>query len=203
MNDSPTPAPADTTPITPAPAPTSEWPLMPMALVASLVTLVITACALLLYHANFVRTLPRFGTVDVASVVGMSELVFAELIARPTATDVERTQAITMAQELGPKLEAALRDIERQCGCILLTKAAVVGSSIADHTPALKTAMGLDAVNEEALRMKMEQYAANPAAATTSLLGTPMGVVPAASGLGNANGANAPLPGAAQAARQP
>lgn len=151
-----------------------SW-LTPTLLTALLAPLLFVAAGLLLYHQFFAEKAPRFGLVDVAGAISRTELVYTEMLSRPTTTDKERGDAYDLIKTTGEKIEKSLTEIQRQCDCVLLARAAVVGQPLPDFTPQLYKDLGIDNIREEELRLKIAQYAAAKPTPVDPDANTPLG----------------------------
>lgn len=146
------------------------------------VAFVSLACSTLVAVAYHVLTrsnapLP-IATVDLQSVVEAKELQFTEIVTRAGATDVDRERAYQLVSRLGDELEVAVGELRNECRCLVLVRAAVVGSSQNDLTAALRKKLGVSEVDVAALREKLLQTRmssaspAQPAQSLSELLGT-------------------------------
>lgn len=98
------------------------------------------------YHAwNAGHGRLRVATLDIAEIYRLKERQFAALLTKPGASEADRGQAIELARAFGTELAALTRSLPNECGCLVLTQAAVVGSgeNIPDLTPAVKRRFGL------------------------------------------------------------
>ena len=88
---------------------------------------------------------PRIATLDVAEIYRLKENQFAALLTKPGASEPERVRAIELARAFGSELAQLTQSLPNECGCLVLTKAAIVGSSenIPDLTPEIKRRFGL------------------------------------------------------------
>ena len=87
----------------------------------------------------------RIATLDVAEIYRLKENQFTALLMKPGASEADRAQAIELARTFGTDLAALTQVLPRECGCLVLTKAAVVGGgeNIPDLTPEIKRRFGL------------------------------------------------------------
>ena len=152
-----------------------SW-IAPTLIAGFLSPLLFVIAGLLIYH-NFLAEKPvRFGLVDVASALTRTELVYTEMLSRPTTTDKERGDAFDLVKSTGKKIETSLGEIQAECQCILLARAAVIGQPLNDYTPQLYKDLGIENVKEDELRAKLAQYAAaRPAPAATPEDDSPLG----------------------------
>ena len=107
-------------------------------LVCTLLSLANSVVTMVAYHVWFAGTAgPRLAMLDVAEIYRLKESQFSALIMKPNASEADRAQAIELARAFGTDLAAMTRSLPRECGCLVLTKAAVVGSGsdIPDLTP--------------------------------------------------------------------
>jgi hypothetical protein len=104
------------------------------------------ALELAAYHAwNTAHATPRIATLDVAEIYRLKEKQFTALLLKPGASEAERAQAIDLARTFAADLTALTQSLPRECGCLVLTQAAVVGggNDITDLTPQIKRRFGL------------------------------------------------------------
>ncbi|MES2353143.1 MAG: hypothetical protein V4568_01875 [Pseudomonadota bacterium] len=121
-------------------------PLRSVALV--LVSFAIFSITLAAYHFVIVRqTIQRFAVVDVAELYRAKEAEFSKIIADPKATDVDRVKAMESAQRFAKDLQALIEKLPKECGCVVLNKAAVMNANeslgLTDLTPQARKAVGL------------------------------------------------------------
>ena len=95
-------------------------------LVQLVLTLLVVAGALLLYDRSVVRPAQRIGVVDVAEVYRQKEAEFTQLLTR-TPAEEDRQKALLMARAFAQRLPAALEELPRDCGCLVVLKSAVAG----------------------------------------------------------------------------
>lgn len=102
---------------------------------------------------------PRMATVDLQAVLDAKRASFAERITRPNMTDRDREAALAETSEVGTQMSAALRSLQAECGCILLTRAAVIGAyaEVEDMTPALMARLGMSVQAVANARIKLEE----------------------------------------------
>lgn len=119
--------------------------------VAAFVSLVVGSSLLAGYHA-IVAPSNKFAMVDVAGVLETKEVVFTEIITKPGVSDQDRAAAYEMVRQTGPQLDAALGELQKECDCIILAKAAVVGDGAVDLTPRLRARLGIEHVDVKAIQ---------------------------------------------------
>lgn len=90
----------------------------------ALVVLAIVASALAAYHRLVVAPALRVGVVDVAEVYRQKEAEFT-LIVTQAGSDGEREKAMLMARSFARRLPAALEELPRDCGCLVVLRSAV------------------------------------------------------------------------------
>ena len=102
---------------------------------------------------------PRMATVDLQAVLDAKRASFAERITRPNMTDRDREAALAETSDVGKQMSAALRALQAECGCILLTRAAVIGAyaEVEDMTPALMARLGMSVQAVANARIKLEE----------------------------------------------
>ncbi len=122
-------------------------------LIRGMGTLLIVLVTLIAY--NFLVVAPnkqRFGVVDIAEVLNLKEL---QVTLAATQTDPGENKGAAAFEEIArfaKDIEAALAEIQQECGCSLFVKAAVVKPAAAeDFTPLLKQRLGMDKVDQAQL----------------------------------------------------
>ena len=104
------------------------------------------AALLTAYHAwNAGHARQKIATLDVGEIYRLKENQFTALLLKPGASEADRAQAIELARTFGTELAALTQSLPRECGCLVLTKAAIVGGgeNIPDLTPEIKRRFGL------------------------------------------------------------
>ena len=87
----------------------------------------------------------QMATLDVAEIYRLKENQFTALVIKAGATEADRAQAIELARSFGSELSSLTQSLPRECGCLILARAAVIGAgdSIPDLTPEIKRRFGL------------------------------------------------------------
>jgi hypothetical protein len=116
---------------------------MKSKVIHAFITLLTVAMLLALYDRLVLRPALVIGIVDVADVYRAKEAEFTQLLTRSGA-DEDRQIALAMARNFSQQLPSALDELSRECGCMVLVKAAIVGApnSLLDLTPALRRKVG-------------------------------------------------------------
>ena len=91
-------------------------------------TLFIVTGALLFYDRAVVRPAQRVGMVDVGEVYRQKEAEFTLLLTKTSSED-DRQKALLMARSFAQRLPAALEELPRDCGCLVVLKSAVAGTT--------------------------------------------------------------------------
>ena len=115
-------------------------------LVCALLSLVNSAVLLAIYHVWYAgHAGQKIATLDIAEIYRLKESEFSAILMKPGASEAERAQAIERARAFGAELAALTQSLPRECGCVVLTKAAVVGggANVPDLTPIVKRRFGL------------------------------------------------------------
>lgn len=105
--------------------------------------LLVTTAMLAAYHFWLAKPATGFAVVDLASVVKIREIEFTALLSRPNVSDEDRKSAYLMVSRIGPEMEAAVERLQRECGCTLVVKSAVIAGPAKDLTPRLKAMLGM------------------------------------------------------------
>lgn len=109
----------------------------------------------------------KIAVVDLAGIVELEQLRMSAVVMKKDSTDAERMQVMERLQTFGKDLEQAMETVRSDCGCVMLTSNAVVGSGVTDLTEAVKTKMGLQGLNLEAMRNLAKDRAARSVGVTT------------------------------------
>jgi hypothetical protein len=86
------------------------------------------AAALAAYDHWIIRPALRVGIVDVGEVYRQKEAEFT-LILTKAVSDDERQKAMAMARVFAQRLPRALDELPRECGCLVVLKSAVAGTT--------------------------------------------------------------------------
>ncbi len=99
-------------------------------LAQSLVTLFVVAASLAAYDRWVLRPALVVGVVDVAEVYRAKEAEFTQILTKTLNqphSEEDRQKALSMAKTFAQRLPAALDELPRECGCLVLLKTAVAG----------------------------------------------------------------------------
>jgi hypothetical protein len=99
---------------------------------SAILSFTVSAAFIAGYHFLLPSPAPRFGRVDLASVVAETQRGFAERVARG-----ETQAALDEATRAGQGLNRAVQRLARECGCVILVADAVVAGA-EDLTPRLR-----------------------------------------------------------------
>ena len=91
-------------------------------------TLLIVLGSLAVYDRMVIRPLRVVGVVDVGEVYRQKEAEFT-LILTKAGSEGEREKAFAMARNFSQRLPAALDELPRECGCLVVLKSAVAGAT--------------------------------------------------------------------------
>jgi len=114
--------------------------------IESILILLAIVSSISIYHFAVVeRTTQRFALLDISEVIGIKQLVIADLATRPGMTDKDREQIYDSVASFAKAMEEVVAQIQLECACTLLVRSAVVKTTAAeDFTPLLKARLGLD-----------------------------------------------------------
>lgn len=91
--------------------------------------LLAVAAGIAAYDRWIVRPALRVGVVDVGEVYRQKEAEFT-LILTKAVSDDDRQKAMLMARRFSQRLPAALDELPRECGCLVVLKSAVAGDAL-------------------------------------------------------------------------
>ena len=103
-------------------------PILVHAAIAGFIAALVVAGAIAAYDRLVVRPGQRLGVVDLSEVYRQKEAEFTQIVTRATS-EYERDQAIVMARDFAQRLPAALEELPRECGCLVVLRSAVAGTS--------------------------------------------------------------------------
>ena len=86
------------------------------------------------------------GVVDLSEIYRAKEAQFTQLLtaASSSGSEQQRDRALAMARNFSQRLPAALDELPRECGCLVLLRTSVAGSPRSvDLTPALRRKVDL------------------------------------------------------------
>ena len=89
---------------------------------------------------------PTFGTLDVAELYRLKESQVAAVLVKRDIGDLERAMAIQRAAVFGAEVSKLIEALPQECGCLVLTRGAVLGSGaqLVDLTPDVRRRLGLE-----------------------------------------------------------
>ena len=130
--------------------------------IATICSVAVSVAALVVYNQWF-KPKVNFGFVDVALVNDISQLVFTDKISAPGITDQQRGELYDYVKKYGSDLTASLDRVQKECNCVLMTKAAMIvgGSDLIDYTPSVLKDLQLDNINTVSLQRRVMDNFAN------------------------------------------
>lgn len=111
--------------------------------ISLLMALLVVTVTLAAYHFWLAKPTAGFAVVDLASVVKIKETEFTTLLSRPNVSDEDREAAYLMVSRIGPAIERAVDRLQKECGCTIVVKSAVIAGPAEDLTPRLKAMLGM------------------------------------------------------------
>ena len=103
---------------------------VPQWLAQGLLTLFVVFAALAAYDRWVLRPALVIGVVDVAEVYRAKEAEFTQILTKTLSqphSEEDRQKALSMAKAFAQRLPAALDELPRECGCLVLLKTVVAG----------------------------------------------------------------------------
>ena len=117
---------------------------------AALVVVIVNAlmsAALLAAYATWIAPSrsPRLAVLDVAELYRLKEREIAAVLVKPEATEGDRLNALQRASEFGTQITTLMGELPAECGCLILARGAIAGSSpiLPDLTPLVRQRLGL------------------------------------------------------------
>lgn len=110
------------------------------------ISAVLVASGMAAYDRWVLKPALVVGVVDLSEVYRAKEAQFTQLLtaASSSGSDDERERALAMARSFSQRLPAALDELPRECGCLVVLRTAVAGSPhTVDLTPTLRRKVDL------------------------------------------------------------
>jgi hypothetical protein len=101
-----------------------------------------------LYHFWLAKPAAGFAVVDINSVVKIKEAEFTALLSRPGVGDRDRIAAYQLVSQMGPQIDRAVGELQKDCACTILVKSAVIAGPAEDLTAQLKEKLGMAKTTE-------------------------------------------------------
>ena len=122
------------------------------------ITLVTVIAVLMAYHDLVaVPSKQKIAVIDIADVLSLKQLEVTVAASKPGVTDAQRGESFELIGKFAKEMEAAISEMQQECGCLLLVKAAVVkASSSEDMTPVLKQRLGMDSLDQAELVKQLQ-----------------------------------------------
>lgn len=132
----------------------SEWL---KHLISLATTVLVVLVAIVSYHFLVVeKTKQKYAFVDIAEVLSIKELQVTIATMKPDATDATRGEAFEAVATFGKEMEGVISDLQRECGCSIFVRAAVVKPLDAeDLTGELKRRLGMHNLNQSDLAKQL------------------------------------------------
>ncbi len=124
----------------------------PMTFAMNIVAMLLISLGVMLvgqlsYHQWFSKPPQRVVTVDLNEVLGLKQIQLTMQATKPGATDADRAAAYESIGQFGKEIEEILNGMQRDCGCLLVVRAAVLKGQNEDLTNELKKRLGLEQVS--------------------------------------------------------
>ena len=124
--------------------------------IVALVALTVSVCVFAGGWFMFARTAPqKLGVIDLPSIVEIEEMSLTLSMMGESVTDDDRARAFMRVKGFGKRLETAIEQARQDCGCVLLTRNAMVGETGLDQTQRVKELLGMASVSAADLREKI------------------------------------------------
>lgn len=80
---------------------------------------------------------PRIAVVDLTDIVAKHQSEAVKLLSDSESSETTQKAAIARAAEFGKRVDAAVLEISRECGCVVMLKEAIVAGAPQDLTSVL------------------------------------------------------------------
>lgn len=117
-----------------------------MTLLIVLLAMIATSALTIALHKKYFDHTQRIAMLDIEEMVQTKQAELTAQVLRPGASDAERQAAWENVNKFGKELEEAIHDVQAECNCTIVVRAAVVNGPVQDLTPILKKRMGIDKV---------------------------------------------------------
>lgn len=112
-------------------------------LLNAVVSALLVALGITAYDRWVLRPALVVGVVDLSEVYRAKEAEFTRLLTQP-GSDADRERALALARNFSQRLPAALDELPRECGCLVVIKSAIAGTPHGlDLTTALRRKVDL------------------------------------------------------------
>lgn len=143
------------TPETAAVKDDSSW--LGLALNGAITLVTVIAVVMAYHYLVAVPSKQKIAVVDIADVLSLKQLEVTVEASKPGVTDAQRGESFELIGKFAKEMETAIAEIQQECGCLLLVKAAVVkASSSEDMTSVLKQRLGMDSLNQAELVKQLQ-----------------------------------------------
>jgi hypothetical protein len=102
--------------------------------------------ALLLGAKTYLRSnvLTQFAVIDIEEVLNVRRAEFLAMVNKPGVTDEDRGHAYDFIRKSGTDITLAVKDLAKECQCLILVKSAVYNpEQVQDLTPLLRERVGI------------------------------------------------------------
>ncbi len=105
----------------------------------------VVSVALLACYALWVARPPAYAVLDVGQLYQLKERQIAALLVKPGASPEERIAALKGVTTFGAELAKVMNELPGECRCLVLARAAVLGTEgmLPDLTPDVARRLGL------------------------------------------------------------
>lgn len=123
-----------------------------------LIAVVVCVLALATYHYLIAKEdRQRLAMVDINEVLELKQLQMTVGALQPGVTDKDRERMFEEIQAFAKKLEEGVKQLQGECGCTLLVRAAVVNPQGLDLTDRLKEVVGVAGLDAAALARQVKE----------------------------------------------
>lgn len=126
----------------------SQWRLQCFA--PALLAIAVSVLAIYIYHAFIIdANKTRLAVIDIGEVMDIKQLQLTQAAMAKDIDDSGRARLYDEVTSFSNEVESAINTIQKECGCTLIVRAAIVKGDAPDLTEQLKAKLGMAGVSPE------------------------------------------------------
>lgn len=135
---------------------TAAVSVLGIAGIATFCALVVVVVGMLAYM-KYLDANTKMVTVNIEEIMEAKQLQLASMVTGSSVTDKERGDAYDRAKVFGSELHDALKVVQKECDCVILTSAAVIMGDPIDMTGRVKELVGMAGLDVNVMKRKLEE----------------------------------------------